>query len=89
MEKGASVQQLAVQYGIKEQTVHDMRKKKWHNMSYPGSSDSLDGLKTHTNHWKKLTHEDLDNPMLVWFNQQKPNGKPYLDLFVPIKQHFF
>jgi hypothetical protein len=54
LEKGRNVKQLVLQYGIGEQTVHDLKTKKDKLICFASSSNSSSGLGTSKNHEKVL-----------------------------------
>jgi tRNA G10 N-methylase Trm11 len=63
LEKSRNAKQLALQFGIGEQTVHDLEKKKNKLISFASSSSSS-GMKSRKT-MKKSIYEDLDKAMLV------------------------
>ena len=67
LEQGGSTKNLALQYGIGETTVRDLRKNKNKLINYASNSDSSSGLSSRKT-MKLSTYDELDKAMLQWFN---------------------
>lgn len=88
LEKGQSVKVLANDYGIGEQTVRDLKKKKSELLSFACSSDTASGMKKRKT-MKKSTYDDLDKAMVQWFSQQRAQGNPINGLICAEKAKYF
>ncbi|XP_027696752.1 jerky protein homolog-like [Vombatus ursinus] len=75
LEKGGNTRQLSIMYGIGEQTVRDLKKRKAQLLSYASSSGSAT-LLARRKSMKQSTYKELDRAMLEWFNQQRAEGTP-------------
>jgi len=75
LEQGGSTKNLALQYGIGETTVRDLRKNKNKLINYASNSDSSSGLSSRKT-MKLSTYDELDKAMLQWFNQQRAQNIP-------------
>ncbi|XP_028933999.1 jerky protein homolog-like [Ornithorhynchus anatinus] len=75
LEKGGNTRQLSIMYGIGEQTVRDLKKRKAQLLSYANSSGSAT-LLARRKSMKQSTYKELDRAMLEWFNQQRAEGTP-------------
>jgi hypothetical protein len=88
LEKGHLVKVLAKDYGIGEQTVRDLKKKKNELISFACASDSSSGMKKRKT-MKKSTYDELDKAMVQWFSQQRAQGNPINGLICAEKAKFF
>lgn len=88
LEKGISVQSLASEYNVGEQTVRDIRKKKTDLMKFTSCAESSIGLKKRKT-MKKSTYESLDMAMLEWFTQQRALGNPISGVICTEKAKLF
>ena len=72
-EKGHTVKSLKDEYGIGDQTVHDLVKKKVELLKFACSSDTSSGTKKQKT-MKKSTYEYLDRALLKLFNNRRTQG---------------
>ena len=73
--KGATRNQMSLQYGIGECTVWDILKQKEKLMQFAASSDSSSSMKKRKS-MKSSTVEELDAALLRWVSQVRSEGTP-------------
>lgn len=75
IDKGESLKSIALSFGVGESTVGDWKKKRIEIESFCSKLDSKDALESRST-LKKPRQEKLDDALLLWFNQERANGKP-------------
>lgn len=87
-ERGQSVKSLKEEYGVGDQTIRDIVKKKSDLLKFACSSDSSSGMKNRKT-MKKSSYDDLDRALLEWFNNQRAQGNPVSGPICSEKAKFF
>lgn len=75
IDKGESLKSIALSFGVGESTVGDWKKKRKDIESFCSKLDSKKALESRST-LKKPKLEKLDDALLLWFNQDRANGKP-------------
>lgn len=75
IDKGESLKSIALSYGVGESTVSDWKKKRKEIEEFCCKLDTKGALESRST-IKKPKLEKLDDALLLWFKQERANGKP-------------
>ncbi|XP_056636254.1 jerky protein homolog-like [Diorhabda sublineata] len=89
LDRGESVRKVAGEFGVGEQTVRDLIKRKDEILRFISSADSTSLLASGRKTMRKSTLSDMESALFEWFKQKRAEGIPISGPMVCEKAKWF